>query len=82
VCYNYPTVYTRLGRSEAEHTRTLISHGLEISIAGGGADEKDVLLSDRLCPYVIRSCIPVSLSFYTIHTSTLCTHVLVQVSRS
>jgi len=30
------------GRSEAEDTPTMISHGVEISIAGGGADEKDV----------------------------------------
>ena len=29
------------GRSEAEDTLTMISHGVEISIAGGGADEKD-----------------------------------------
>jgi len=29
------------GRSEAENTLTMISHGVEISIAGGGADEKD-----------------------------------------
>jgi len=29
------------GRSEAEDTFTMISHGVEISIAGGGADEKD-----------------------------------------
>ena len=29
------------GRSEAEDTLTIISHGVEISIAGGGADEKD-----------------------------------------
>jgi len=29
------------GRSEAEDTLTMISHGGEISIAGGGADEKD-----------------------------------------
>jgi len=28
------------GRSEAEDTLTTISHGIEISIAGGGADEK------------------------------------------
>jgi len=26
---------------EAEDTLTMISHGVEISIAGGGADEKD-----------------------------------------
>ena len=37
---------TLLGRShqgspEAEDTLTMISHGVEISIAGGGADEKD-----------------------------------------
>ena len=36
---------TLLGRShqgspEAEDTLTMISHGVEISIAGGGADEK------------------------------------------
>ena len=29
------------GRPEAEDTPTMISHGVEISIAGGGADEKD-----------------------------------------
>jgi len=29
------------GRLEAEDTLTMISHGVEISIAGGGADEKD-----------------------------------------
>jgi len=29
------------GRPEAEDTRTMISYGIEISIAGGGADEKD-----------------------------------------
>jgi len=29
------------GRSEGEDTLTMISHGVEISIAGGGADEKD-----------------------------------------
>jgi len=29
------------GRPEAQDTRTMISHGVEISIAGGGADEKD-----------------------------------------
>ena len=29
------------GRSEAKDTLTMISHGVEISIAGGGADEKD-----------------------------------------
>jgi len=37
---------TLLGRShqgspEAEDTLTMISHGVEISIAGGGPDEKD-----------------------------------------
>jgi len=29
------------GRPEAEDTLTMISHGVEISIAGGGAHEKD-----------------------------------------
>jgi len=29
------------GRAEAGDTLTMISHGVEISIAGGGADEKD-----------------------------------------
>ena len=29
------------GRPEAEATLMMISHGVEISIAGGGADEKD-----------------------------------------
>jgi len=29
------------GRAEAVDTLTMISHGVEISIAGGGADEKD-----------------------------------------
>jgi len=32
----------RRGRSEAENTLTMISHVVEISIAGGGADEKAV----------------------------------------
>jgi len=31
----------RRGRSEAEDPLTMISHGVEISMAGGGADEKD-----------------------------------------
>jgi len=30
------------GRPEAEDTLTMISHGVEISISGGGDDEKDV----------------------------------------
>jgi len=30
------------GRPEAEHPLMMISHGVEISITGGGADEKDV----------------------------------------
>ena len=29
------------GRAPAVDTLTMISHGVEISIAGGGADEKD-----------------------------------------
>ena len=29
------------GRAAAVDTLTMISHGVEISIAGGGADEKD-----------------------------------------
>ena len=29
------------GRSEAEDTLTMISHGVELSIAGGGVDDKD-----------------------------------------
>jgi len=29
------------GSPEAEDSLTMISHGVEISIAGGGADEKD-----------------------------------------
>jgi len=29
------------GSPEAEDTLTMITHGVEISIAGGGADEKD-----------------------------------------
>jgi len=29
------------GRPEADDTLTMISHGVEISIAGGGADERD-----------------------------------------
>jgi len=33
------------GRAEAVDTLTMISHGVEISIAGGGADEKDALVS-------------------------------------
>jgi len=31
------------GSPEAQDTLTMISHGVEISIAGGGADEKDEL---------------------------------------
>jgi len=30
-----------MGRSEAEDTLAIISHGVEISIAGGAADKKD-----------------------------------------
>jgi len=33
---------THQGRSEVEDTLTMIPHGVEISIAGAGADEKDV----------------------------------------
>ena len=29
------------GGSEAEDTLTMISHGVEISMAGGGADDED-----------------------------------------
>jgi len=36
-----PSSRHRRGRSEAEGTLTMIFHGVEISIAGGGADEKD-----------------------------------------
>jgi len=32
---------SRQGRAAAVDTLTTISHGVEISIAGGGADEKD-----------------------------------------
>ena len=32
---------THQGSPEAEDTVTMISHGVEISIAGGGADQKD-----------------------------------------
>jgi len=38
---NPRAVATGGGRSEAEDTLTIISHGDEISIAGGEADEKD-----------------------------------------
>jgi len=34
-------VRSHQGRAEAGNTLTMISHGVEISIAGGGADEKD-----------------------------------------
>jgi len=36
-----PSSCHRRGKSEAEDALTMISHGVEISIAGGGADEKD-----------------------------------------
>jgi len=36
-----PSSCHRQGRSHAEATVTIISDGVEISIAGGGADEKD-----------------------------------------
>jgi len=39
------------GRPEAGETLTMISHGVEISIAGGGADEKDALTT-RADPFV------------------------------
>jgi len=32
---------SHLGRAAAVDTLTMIPHGVEISIAGGGADEKD-----------------------------------------
>ena len=38
---NPPSSCHGRGRSEAEDTLTMISHGVEISIAGGGADEKE-----------------------------------------
>jgi len=38
---NPPSSCHEQGRPEAEDTLTMISHGVEISIAGGGADEKD-----------------------------------------
>jgi len=41
------------GRPEAEDTLTMISHGVEISIAGGGADEKDDA-SAVLCLAIIK----------------------------
>jgi len=34
-------VRSHQGRPEVGDTLTMISHGVEISIAGGGADEKD-----------------------------------------
>jgi len=40
------------GRAEAADTLTMISHGVEISIAGGGADEKDdifIQMSMAIC---------------------------------
>jgi len=40
------------GRSEAEDTLTIISHGVEISIAGGGADEKDERKYGAKPPYI------------------------------
>jgi len=36
-----PLARSHQGSPEAEDTLTMISHGVEISIAGGGADEKD-----------------------------------------
>jgi len=42
------------GRSEAEDTLTMISHGVEISIAGGGADEKDEEIGGEAPPLYRR----------------------------
>jgi len=38
---NPPSSHHGRGRSEADDTLTMISHGVEISITGGRADEKD-----------------------------------------
>jgi len=40
------------GRAAAVDTLTMISHGVEISIAGGGADEKDEGNRGRSLPYI------------------------------
>jgi len=40
------------GRPEAEDTLTMISHGVEISIAGGGADDKDGGQRGERGPYI------------------------------
>jgi len=42
------------GRPQAEDTLTMISHGVEISIAGGGRDEKDESRSDQDAAYIGR----------------------------
>jgi len=42
------------GRAAAVDTLTMISHGVEISIAGGGADEKDVKLID-ICGLICKT---------------------------
>ena len=41
------------GRAAAVDTLTMISHGVEISIAGGGADEKDE--TDEKDEHLIKS---------------------------
>jgi len=43
------------GSPEAEDTLTMISHGVEISIAGGGADEKDDF-GNQLAPSLSLRC--------------------------
>jgi len=43
------------GRAEAGDTLTMISHGVEISIAGGGADEKDEEIGGRAPLYTERN---------------------------
>jgi len=45
------------GRAAAVDTLTMISHGVEISIAGGGADEKDEE-SRLIVPLVCRDSRP------------------------
>ena len=40
------------GSPEVEDTLTMISHGVEVSIAGGGADEKDEGNSGRSPTYI------------------------------
>jgi len=48
-------------RSEAENTLTMISHDVEISIAGGGADVLDVGYLAQLSSYLPLNFITVSI---------------------